>query len=154
MYIWHKTEAVLILTQQLFMLADSASPAFWRHLPDETPQPWFLCICSLSSWPGATHPEALEVGRVWGHPTFGCGYWNTTLGALMHRVVVVVWFPALTTVYMTSPEPYPRHLWTPLPCPMGAPMGLSGRDGGEHGYVCAQGPTGLTHTLQCVPTLH
>lgn len=65
-------------TQQVLMSAR------WGHLPDQIPGPQFLCVCPLSCWPGASHPEALG-----GRPCMGG--WDIWTWLFEHYSEPVVW---------------------------------------------------------------
>lgn len=110
------------------MFADLASPVLWGHLPDQTPWPWILCVCPLSTWPGASHPEALEGRPCLGESDVWMWLWEHGIRTATHRIVPVVWLLILaSSKYISSPEPSPCHVLTLLPLPVGAPRAVRRR---------------------------
>lgn len=51
-------------TQRALTCADSASPALWGHLPDQTPRPWLLCVCPAGLVPPSPRPWKADIA--WG----------------------------------------------------------------------------------------
>lgn len=89
--------------QQVLMSADLVSLALWGHLPDQTPGPWFLCVCPLSGWPGTGHPEASG-----GRPCMGgCDIWTWLFE---HCTVPIVWSLIWTSgIYIRLHQPLTPH---------------------------------------------